>query len=152
MRLTWLVAGLASVLIAADSPKGDAKKDLDQMQGSWVVASGESGGNALPDEQAKATRFVIKGDKYVYTIPDYREEGTLKADQSKKPKAIDVKIVEGRDQGEMQLGIYDLGKDTLKLCFALQERTTSGPRISRPMQKTISCCSCSSARSRSAYQ
>lgn len=88
------------------------------MQGSWVVASGESGGNALPDEQAKAARFVIKGDKYVYTIPDYREEGTLKADSSKKPKAIDVKIVEGQDQGETQLGIYDLSKDTLKLCFA----------------------------------
>jgi uncharacterized protein (TIGR03067 family) len=128
LRLTWLVVGFASVLIAADSAKGEPKKDLDQMQGSWVVASGESGGNAIADEQAKATRFVIKGDKYIYTIPDYREEGTLKLDQDKKPKAIDVKIVEGRDQGEVQLGIYELAKDTLKLCFAPPGKDNKRPK------------------------
>jgi uncharacterized protein (TIGR03067 family) len=128
MRLTWLVVGFASALIAADSPKGELKKDLDQMQGSWVVASGESGGNAIADEQSKATRFVIKGDKYIYTIPDYREEGTLKVDQSKKPKAIDVKIVEGRDQGEVQLGIYEFAKDTLKLCFAPPGKANKRPK------------------------
>jgi uncharacterized protein (TIGR03067 family) len=128
MRLTWLVAGFASVLIAADSPKGEAKKDLDRIQGSWVVASGESGGTAIPNEDAKATRFVIKGDKYIYTIPDYREEGTLKVDSSKQPKAIDVKIDEGQNQGETQLGIYDLNKDTLKLCFARPGKGTKRPK------------------------
>ena len=128
MRLTWLVVGFASVLIAADSPKGEAKKDLDLMQGSWVVESAESGGTAIAGEQSKATRFVIKGDKYIYTIPDYREEGTLKLDQSKKPKAIDLKIVEGRDQGEMQLGIYELRKDTLKLCFAPAGKDNKRPK------------------------
>jgi uncharacterized protein (TIGR03067 family) len=128
MRLTWLVVGFASALIAADSPKGEPKKDLGQIQGSWVVESGESGGTAIANEQLKATRFVIKGDKYIYTIPDYREEGTLKLEQSKKPKAIDVKIVEGRDQGEMQLGIYELSKDTLKLCFAPPGKDNKRPK------------------------
>jgi uncharacterized protein (TIGR03067 family) len=129
MRLTWLALGVAGLLIAADSPKADAKKDLDRIQGSWVGASGESSGNALPDEQVKGTKFVLKGDKYSYTVADtYQEEGTLKIDPTKKSKTIDVTIVEGDDKGETQLGIYELHGDTLRLCFARPGKDNARPK------------------------
>jgi uncharacterized protein (TIGR03067 family) len=129
MRLTWLALSVIGLLIAADSPRGDAKKDLDRIQGSWVAASGESKGNAIPDEQVKGTKFVLKGDKYSYTVGDtYQEEGTLKVDPTKKPKTIDVTIAEGDDKGETQLGIYELDKDTLKLCFAPPGKDKTRPK------------------------
>jgi uncharacterized protein (TIGR03067 family) len=129
MRLAWLALGVTGLLIAAESPKGDAQKDLDRMQGSWVATSGEAKGNALPDEQVKQTKFVLKGDKYSYTIGDaYQEEGTLKIDPTKKPKTIDVTIVEGDDKGEVQLGIYEMDKDTLKLCFAPPGKDKARPK------------------------
>ena len=129
MRLTWLALGVTGLLIAADSPKGDAKKDLDRMQGSWVAASGESKGNAIPDEQVKGTKFVLKGDKYSYTVGDvYQEEGTVKIDATKTPKTIDVTIMEGEDKGETQRGIYALDKDTLKLCFAPPGKDKTRPK------------------------
>jgi uncharacterized protein (TIGR03067 family) len=129
MRITWLALGVTGLLIAADGPTGDAKKDLDRMQGSWVAASGESNGNPIPDEQVKGTKFVVKGDKYSYAVGDtYQEEGTLKIDPTKKPKTIDVTIVEGADKGEAQLGIYEITKDTLKLCFAPPGKDKARPK------------------------
>jgi uncharacterized protein (TIGR03067 family) len=129
MRLAWLALGATGLLLAADNPTGDAKKDLDRMQGSWVAASGEAKGNPFPDEQVKGTKLVLKGDKYSYTVGDtYQEEGTLKVDPTKKPKTIDVTIVEGEDKGETQLGIYEIGKDTLKLCFAPPGKGKTRPK------------------------
>jgi uncharacterized protein (TIGR03067 family) len=129
MRVTWLALGVTGLLIAADNPVGDAKKDMERMQGSWEAASGESKGNAIPDEQLKGTRFSVQGEKYSYKIGDsYQEEGTLKIDPTKKPKTIDVMIVDGEDKGEIQLGIYEATKDTLKLCFAPPGKEKTRPK------------------------
>jgi uncharacterized protein (TIGR03067 family) len=129
MRLAWLALGIAGFLIAADNPVGDAKKDLDRMQGSWEGTSGESKGNAIPDEQLKETRFFVKGEKYSYKVGDtYQEEGTLKIDPTKKPKMIDVTIVDGEDKGKTQLGIYEVTRDKLKLCFAPPGKEKTRPK------------------------
>jgi uncharacterized protein (TIGR03067 family) len=53
---------------------------------------------------------VKKGDKVLI-------KGTFKLDPSKKPKAIDMTVTEGRrdeDKGKELLGIYELDKDGLK--------------------------------------
>ena len=44
------------------------------------------------------------------------EEGTIKLDPTKKPKAIDFKITKGTDAGKTQVGIYELDKDRFTMC------------------------------------
>jgi uncharacterized protein (TIGR03067 family) len=132
MTWKWLIVGISGLLLAADTPKEDSKKELDRIQGSWVATSGESAGAPLPDEQVKEMKFVIKENKYSYAIAGaYQEKGTLKIDSSKKPKAIDVAITEGEDQGETQLGIYEVDKDTLKFCFARPGKDKKRPKSFR---------------------
>jgi uncharacterized protein (TIGR03067 family) len=115
--LTLMAAGL---LLAADAKKDDAKKDQEAIQGTWKVLSVERGGK--PQDDAK--EFSMTYEKDTFTVKRGAElvvKGTFKLDPSKSPKAIDMKITEGRneqDKGKDVHGIYELTKDGLKWCTA----------------------------------
>jgi uncharacterized protein (TIGR03067 family) len=51
------------------------------------------------------------------------EEANFTLDPSKKPKAIDVTPLTGKDSGRALLGIYSIEGDTLKICVATGRRT-----------------------------
>jgi uncharacterized protein (TIGR03067 family) len=116
--LLVLTAGL--VFGAGDS-KDDAKKDLDQMQGTWRRTSAQMNGQSLPEEALKNTTLTIKGDEY--TLEEKGGEtrkGTFKLDPSKSPKQIDLMPAEGPNKGKTLPGIYELDGDTLRYCINLQ--------------------------------
>jgi uncharacterized protein (TIGR03067 family) len=111
MKRRGLILFGAALLLAADSPKADDKKeDKDLIQGTWVLVSGERGGKPLPDEIVKGAKMTFAGDKITIKTKDREIKGTFKLDPSKKPKAMDVKL-DGND-GQ---GIYSLEGDTLKI-------------------------------------
>jgi uncharacterized protein (TIGR03067 family) len=116
----WLVLAVG-LLLAAGAPSKDdqARKDLDEMKGTWKAVGGEEGGKPVTEEQARKFKLVVDGDRYTYTVEDGSEEqGTIKLDPGQKPKAMDVMIQSGDDKGKSQHGIYEVEGDTLKLCFA----------------------------------
>jgi uncharacterized protein (TIGR03067 family) len=55
------------------------------------------------------------------------EGGTFKLDPTRKPKAIDATAARGPDKGKTFLGIYEIGGDYHKVCFAPrgQDRSTA---------------------------
>lgn len=83
--LTILTVGL---LVAAESPKGDAaKKDLAKLQGTWILLSAERDGKKLPEAEVKKTKITFKDD--AFDFPDASgigtsKTGTIKVDPSKK--------------------------------------------------------------------
>lgn len=105
-----LLVCVAGLLIAADAKDDDLKK----LQGSWETSAVFNGKKA-PD-----STVVIKDSTYAVLDKDGKkvEEGTLKLDPSKKPKAIDSTASEGTDKGQTMLGIYEFDGDTIKICFA----------------------------------
>jgi uncharacterized protein (TIGR03067 family) len=111
----------ASLLLGADAPKGDdAKKEKEKLQGAWRAESAEQGGKVQAD--ANEHLLVFEGDNFSIKRGDQVIiKGTFTLDPSKKPKAIDMKITEGRreeDKDKTVHGIYELEKDTLKWCTA----------------------------------
>lgn len=108
-------------LAGADSPEGDAadKKELKRFSGSWQAVSAVRDGKEAPKETAAKITLTVKGEKYTFKIPGGEAiEGTHKLDPSKKPKEIDAVRSTGKDKGEKILGIYELTKDTYKVCLA----------------------------------
>jgi uncharacterized protein (TIGR03067 family) len=104
----------------AQEEKGKPK-DLDQLKGTWTAVSLERGREKLPDDTLKELnmQLVFAGDKYMERIQGkVNEEGTIKVDASKKPATIDLDIRTGRDKGKLQLGIFEVKGDTLRLCLA----------------------------------
>src|ERR1022692_3565948 len=87
-----LVVGL---LIGGGDRKDDAaKKELETLQGTWVLVSAERDGKKLSENEVKKTKITFKGDAYVF--PDASgigtsQKGIIKVDPSKTPKWMDSK-------------------------------------------------------------
>jgi uncharacterized protein (TIGR03067 family) len=111
MRLFLLMALPCSLLVAtgraADKP---TRGDKEKMQGTWVLVSGERGGEPVPAEVAKDLRLVIAGNKMTLQNKDRKTTFTFKLNPDKKPKQIDVDM-----DGKVGKGIYQLDGDSLKI-------------------------------------
>jgi uncharacterized protein (TIGR03067 family) len=120
MRTVALTGLVAALLIArtalSDEPKD---KEIDKVQGTWLPASAELGGNAYPDEVRKTIKLTIKGDTYLVTVGKNPDRGNIKLDSSAKPKALDVTGTEGPNKGKKIPAIYELDGDTWKICYDL---------------------------------
>jgi uncharacterized protein (TIGR03067 family) len=110
------------LLIAADVPKDEtAKKDLEKLQGTWVLMVAQRDGKKLSDEEAKKTKIRFDGDKFEF--PDASgigtsQKGVIKVDPSKTPKWMDSKATNDAAKGELSMGIYEITGDDYKVCFA----------------------------------
>jgi RNA polymerase sigma factor (sigma-70 family) len=98
-----------------EKPKSVARKDLDLLQGTWLVVSTEEGGNEI--EAALKETFVVKGGKMTYCQDD-EPPVTMKITlmPGKTPKAIDLEFTDdGKEKGLKNHAIYELVGDRLKL-------------------------------------
>src|SRR5262249_46425574 len=103
----------------ADTPKDDVKKEVKQFQGSWTIESLEVNGTMLSNDQFKDWKMTIKDDKYTVDLGNNSLKQTFTVDPGKKPKTIDLTASEGDNKGKTYKGIYELDKDTFKMCRPL---------------------------------
>jgi uncharacterized protein (TIGR03067 family) len=130
-RLVTLVAtAILSGAVWAAPVAGVKSKESDDarlIQGKWTIVSLDDGvmkkGNWLK-EKALGLVLVVRGDRVApksslkegkeFELEEGAKALKIKLDPSRSPKEIDIKIGELPDA----LGIYELDKDTLKLCMA----------------------------------
>jgi uncharacterized protein (TIGR03067 family) len=116
-----LFCACAVLLPGLAKEKGDqAKNEVKMLQGTWNFISVEQDGNKslrrkkgeeLQTISFQADKFEVKrGDRVV-------QAGTGTVDPSRNPKTIDLNVTEGEGKGTVQLGIYELTRDTLKTCL-----------------------------------
>jgi uncharacterized protein (TIGR03067 family) len=131
--------GLALIAVAAITTADDAKdeaikNDRKLIEGTWRVVALEVDGNKSPDEDARKIT-VVNGPDGTWTLfSDGKEvgKGTNSFDPTKKPKTIDFTQTEGEGKGNSFLGIYELGENTRKLCFAPPGKDRPREFISMP--------------------
>ena len=113
-----LLLAVPVVLLLAAEPADEAKKELEKLQGEWVMAALEVDGKAVPEEKLQGTTLTIKGDKYTVSVKDSKHEVTIKLDPSQKLKHIDMLFPNGTDLPKVGKGIYKLdGDDKMTFCF-----------------------------------
>jgi RNA polymerase sigma factor (sigma-70 family) len=92
-----------------------AQEELRKLQGVWEVKSFEHKGVS---KAAGPYAYRFAGEKFTFERDGkIFYEGTVKLVPAKKPKSIDLVIVEGEVKGETNLGLYGLDGDALKLAF-----------------------------------
>ncbi|HKV99925.1 MAG TPA: TIGR03067 domain-containing protein [Vicinamibacterales bacterium] len=92
-----------------------AKKALDQIQGTWQVAT--FNGETAP--AGVDVHLTFTADKYEqWANGNADERGSFKLNPATKPASIDLMIAEGSDAGKLQLGVYEINGDTLNLTFS----------------------------------
>ena len=114
MKLRVLLLVAAGLLVAAEDPKADAKKDKENIQGAWKAVSGEAGGRPMSEERVNSIKIVITADKItVNGVGENARVSTYKIDPAQKPKTIDLT----NEMDETAPGIYELDGDMLKVCW-----------------------------------
>jgi uncharacterized protein (TIGR03067 family) len=97
---------------------GEQPNDLEKFQGKWVVVSLTEQGKSIPAAETDLLEFTI--DKDLFTVTEKGQtvvQYKIALDSSKKPKEINFTHQIGENKGKTELGIYEIGKDQLKLCM-----------------------------------
>jgi uncharacterized protein (TIGR03067 family) len=98
------------------SKDDQAKKELAQLQGTWVGMRLEADGQAAPQSEAKKFKVLIKGDKIIFNPETEKRTSTIQLDPSKQPKEMRLTPLDGPAKGKPATAIYALERDLLKIC------------------------------------
>ncbi|MFZ0820937.1 MAG: TIGR03067 domain-containing protein [Candidatus Acidiferrales bacterium] len=93
------------------------KGDLEKLQGVWNITALESDGTKLPETMFSSAQIVIKGDQFESLGMGGVYRGKVVIDAAKKPKHFDILFTEGHAKGMTNHGIYEVGRDSWKLCL-----------------------------------
>jgi uncharacterized protein (TIGR03067 family) len=96
-------------------------EDLKDMEGTWIVAEAEAGGQKVESEELKAVTVKIAGDRYEVTTSGGKETGSLKLDAGLKPKTMDISPADGPNAGKLVKAIYEINGDTMRVCYTLDD-------------------------------
>ena len=118
-------SGAIMQALALDTAAND--QDSKRIQGKWSISSAELAGDPLPAELFKKMTLILEKDKYTLKSASPDDIGTTSIDDSKQPRQLDIKGIEGPNKGKTMLAIYELEGDTLKVCYDLEGK-------SRPME------------------
>src|SRR5262249_33889467 len=136
VKNTFVFSVMLSLFLAAVVCCGEGQDDAKAMEGTWLPTTAEVAGKKLPDKTLKTIKLALKGDSYTVTVGEQTDRGKVKLDPGKKPRAMDITGTEGPNKGKTMLAIYELTKDSLKICYDLsgQARPTKfkpqpGPQL-----------------------
>jgi uncharacterized protein (TIGR03067 family) len=137
--MSVVLVGVALVLVAAGDPPKDGKpddavkKEQQRFEGAWVLVTVERNGEKVPDEEIKGFKVVVAGDKRTLMAgSEVRGRSVFKVDPTKKPKTIDITVIEGPLKDQTLKGIYELSDDTHKICLALEGRDRPAGFVTNP--------------------
>jgi uncharacterized protein (TIGR03067 family) len=100
------------------SPQKTLSKELGCLQGTWHIRALELDGAEMP--APPDARVVIEGERFTSLGMGAEYAGTLVVDPSAKPPHLDMRFDTGHAKGTVNLGIYELTGDTLRLCLAMR--------------------------------
>jgi uncharacterized protein (TIGR03067 family) len=134
MRLLLLGLLLASLPALPGCSTKDAAKpgedtspaetaEADKLQGVWEVTTWKE--NGVEDRnfvESQSPKLVLDGDKHAWKAGPASHEGTFKVGSKGNLRTLDLSITTA-GTGRIQLGIYELDGDVLKICFAHMDAT-----------------------------
>ena len=112
---------LASIVIySLTVALAPAQEKGPKIEGTWLLTGVESKVAKVPDESvAKAMgKMTFMDGEYEQSILGTRvEAGKYTIDPGKDPVAINIEIIDGKEKGKMQLGIFKVEGDKMTIAL-----------------------------------
>ncbi len=106
-------AGLLLVL-GAQGDEATLKKEKAALQGAWKIVSLETATGKDAKVEGAILDFDKDGKNFTFTLNGDTKKATFKLYAAGKPKEIDIISPDGKTLE----GVYQIEKDTLKICLA----------------------------------
>jgi uncharacterized protein (TIGR03067 family) len=117
-RVFW-TAALAFAVMTPFARAQEPAKEAETLDGTWKVVALRAEGNDAPADAFRTWRWEIKDKKIVMSAEGEEPiEATVVLHPSKSPAAIDMTALSGPTKGKKAQGIYELKKETLRICLA----------------------------------
>ncbi len=118
----FILACAATLLLGADNKTDESKVDAEKLQGTWQCKDLNISGESTPVDRIGQMRMKF-GDNWmsIYHGDTFATTAKFKLDASQQPKVFDI------EEDKVQLGIYELSDNTLKLCIA-EKRESGRPK------------------------
>jgi uncharacterized protein (TIGR03067 family) len=97
--------------------------DLDRLQGTWRIAKLEMDGRTASAPEFDGAAIAISGKTFTSIMPGSTYAGTIRVDETKSPKTLDLLFTTGPQKGTINPGIYKLRGDTWTMCLAMRGKT-----------------------------
>ena len=117
MRLVAMLSLSLLALIAGCRAQGG--KESAMIDGTWIPETAELAGQPFPSEALQTMQLVIRADTYVVTVAGRDDKGTVALLPGVAPAAMEIRGVEGPNQGKSFPAIYELKGDNLRVCYDL---------------------------------
>jgi uncharacterized protein (TIGR03067 family) len=123
--MNLLVASPLLLLLLGATPQDEVRKELAKFEGTWQPFYVEVDGKEFKGD-IKDDRLVIAGKSFGFSGKE-KMKGTITIDPTKKPPTIDTEVTDGDHKGSKMVGIYEISKDRLVVCYceAPAERPTN---------------------------
>jgi len=122
--LPFGLVGFVTTLVASASAESDRQeaieKELNKIAGTWRIVSLVVDGNRVNDQDAQKFTVVNQSDG-TWTFRSGEKvvaKGKSTFDPTLQPKTVDIMPTEGDAKGQVFDGIYELGQEERKICFA----------------------------------
>ena len=109
-----LAVGLVALLVWLPGQNGN---DTEKLQGRWRLVAQAADGQPETTTDLKDLLFVVDDDRATIVHDDEPIETTYTLGMTKRPKTIDMMILDGPEQGKTIEAIYSFDGDNLKLCW-----------------------------------
>jgi uncharacterized protein (TIGR03067 family) len=120
LAVVSLVAAVLSQAADGGPDEAAVAKDLQAFKGTWRLSAKEEDGKKFSDEEIKDVIATVDGSGNVSVRHGDKviNEGTVRLDPTKGPKAVDVTFTGGQRKGQKVLGIYEIEGDVFRVCVA----------------------------------
>ncbi len=108
------------------------KPELARLQGTWKIVALELEGRSMPESGFTESSIVIQGNRFTTISMGATYGGTLKVDDARSPKTLDLSFKAGPEKGNTSLAIYELDGDTFKLCLTVTGKTRPTAFATKP--------------------
>jgi uncharacterized protein (TIGR03067 family) len=109
-----------------------SRKEIENLQGVWRTISVEVDGSPVAHHHFENATLVIAGDRFTLRNPvpdaDQTTEGGFRVDATTVPKRLLLTL----DTGQIIEEIYEVDRDTLKVCYPTRQGSRPSSFISFP--------------------
>jgi uncharacterized protein (TIGR03067 family) len=98
----------------------ESSEDDKALEGIWIPAEAELGGQPLPEAVLKSITLKISPGRYEVTVEGAgADKGAVRRDTAARPRRMTITGDEGPNAGKTFLGIYEFDADTMRVCYDL---------------------------------